>query len=90
VRVQAFQVTMKSPEGACKKFELEAGKDLLEVSSCCSLIPVTILGSEFAVPAATSGLAHRDCTVAAVQPVCLLQTCPLLNQAGRHSAVACC
>lgn len=31
VRVQAFQVTMKTPEGACKKFELEAGKDLLEV-----------------------------------------------------------
>jgi hypothetical protein len=30
VRVQAFQVSMQTPSG-CKKFEIEAGKDLLEV-----------------------------------------------------------
>lgn len=30
VRVQAYQVTMQTPSG-CKKFELSAGKDLLEV-----------------------------------------------------------
>jgi hypothetical protein len=30
VRVQAYQVTMQTP-GGCKKFELSAGKDLLEV-----------------------------------------------------------
>lgn len=67
VRVQAFQVTMKTPEGACKKFELEAGKDLLEVSSCCSLLPATILGSEYTAPDATSELAHGGCTIAVVQ-----------------------
>jgi hypothetical protein len=41
VRVQAYQVTMQMP-GGCKKFELSAGKDLLEVGvelriSGCSL-----------------------------------------------------
>lgn len=30
VRVQAYRVTMQTP-GGCKKFELSAGKDLLEV-----------------------------------------------------------
>lgn len=42
VRVQAFQVTMKTPEGTCKKFELEAGKDLLEVSRCLQLFKMSV------------------------------------------------